>query len=531
MTKTKRQLRAEAVERLKNNVGARFSPGAIVYALLDGRCGSVDWSLECDAILDLLTDDDGVARSNDGATNLDWLYENDDGFAYNVNNWVIDDGYGSSETWEMARKWLMAPHVDANDYFTPKTDVSAGDVDANDGTVTTMPLKVPSETIVNGERVRGIPKIGWSEQTAEKMEGLVDSKPICSTQDAEPTNCTTEGENDAQAAREHAQTADADSREKLEADVRDFCERFLRWDAGNGCELLMLELLDRQAEITKAEQREWWGGVVAELTANQPTSQSDARETPETGDDGATKGDMRDFDDSREKLEADVREWIDIATYKSFTPARMLEVMNHWLDRRAEITRKTEQAAWIQQANGLIHEAQVERDEAQAELRKFKDMNNDVNAECAELQERVDNLKAERDALQRRCENQRHELGQLNKAMREMKLAEDLDDVLYNGGGARDWYMACQEQAKLVEMLERRNVDLADALAEVSVDELTNKNMQLAHELGVTLADRDEYRALVGQMLDAAQEIRRIADANMPSGARVVVDYEGEVIS
>ena len=402
-------------------------------------------------------------------TNLEWLCEHAPSKLAKVISegavdcdWCAEDRLDncSCECAKGHLEWLIAPHEDANDDFTPETDVTAVSVDANDGTVTTMPLHVPSETIVNGERVRGIPKIGWSEQTAEKMEGLVDSKPICGTQDEEPTNYTTQGENDAQAAREHAQTADADSREKC-------------------------------------------GGWNSETAA-------------------CSRGLME--PDSREKLEADV---LDAGCADEIDYDRIIG----WLDRQAEITRKTEQAAWIQQANGLIHEAQVERDEAQAELRKFKDFNNDVNAECAELQEKVDNLKAERDALQRRCENQRHELGQLNRAMRDMKLAEDLDDVLYNGGGARDWYMACQEQAKLVEMLERRNVDLSDALADAMVDELTNKNMQLAHELGVTLADRDEYRALVGQMLDAAQEIRRIADANMPSGARVVVDYEGEVVA
>lgn len=42
--------------------------------------------------------------------------------------------------------------------------------------------------------------------------------------------------------------------------------------------------------------------------------------------------------DSREELEADLLEWIDIATYKNFTPARMREVMHHWLFRQASIT-------------------------------------------------------------------------------------------------------------------------------------------------------------------------------------------------
>lgn len=56
--KNKRQLRAEAMERLKNNVGARFMPDAAVIAIVGGRVGQSDWSLECDKLIDLLTDDD-----------------------------------------------------------------------------------------------------------------------------------------------------------------------------------------------------------------------------------------------------------------------------------------------------------------------------------------------------------------------------------------------------------------------------------------------------------------------------------------
>jgi hypothetical protein len=57
MTKTKKQLRAEAVERLKNCVAARFDAESIVIALTSGRHGQNDWSLECDKLIYLLTDD------------------------------------------------------------------------------------------------------------------------------------------------------------------------------------------------------------------------------------------------------------------------------------------------------------------------------------------------------------------------------------------------------------------------------------------------------------------------------------------
>lgn len=69
--------------------------------------------------------------------------------------------------------------------------------------------------------------------------------------------------------------------------------------------------------------------------------------------------------DSREKLEADVREWIDIATYKAFTPERMLEVMSHWLDRQAAITAEETSGAWEEYRDATqreIAELTAERD-------------------------------------------------------------------------------------------------------------------------------------------------------------------------
>ena len=52
---------------------------------------------------------------------------------------------------------------------------------------------------------------------------------------------------------------------------------------------------------------------------------------------------------------------------------------------------------------------------------------------------------------------------------------------------------------------------------------LRDENMNLARDLGECMADRDRYRELCGQMLDAAHEIRRIADANMPEVAKEVL--------
>lgn len=68
--------------------------------------------------------------------------------------------------------------------------------------------------------------------------------------------------------------------------------------------------------------------------------------------------DTSEENDSREKLEADVRKWCGKYAYQA-------DMVWAWLNRQAAITRKTEQAEWIKQANGLIHEANARADEWQ----------------------------------------------------------------------------------------------------------------------------------------------------------------------
>ena len=281
------------------------------------------------------------------------------------------------------KAWFEAEHVDANDDLMPKTDVTAASVDANDG-----------------EKVRGIPKIGWSGQTAEKMDGLVDSKPIHATQATETDNYTAEVGNGAQTTREAAENA-------IAAAVRELNAEFTDEDIANG---------ERMSKATPHEPYE-----------------------PQ---------------DSREKLEADVESIVLATVDKYWEQSELHGAIMNLLDRQAAISEREQREWW----GGVV----------------------------AELQERVDNL----------C------------------VSEEIGNKLIN------------EQLERIAEQDRRIVEYA-----AKVDELTYENNRLAHNLGETLADRDEYRALVGQMLDAAQEIRRIADANIPSGARVVVDLDGEVVT
>ena len=74
---------------------------------------------------------------------------------------------------------------------------------------------------------------------------------------------------------------------------------------------------------------------------------------------GNRRMDTIEENDSREKLEADVRKWCGKYAYQA-------DMVWAWLNRQAAITRRTEQAEWIKQANGLIHEANARADELQA---------------------------------------------------------------------------------------------------------------------------------------------------------------------
>ena len=143
--------RAAAVERL-----AKLGEVGFYYEIIDALCDADcdDWSCDkvASTIRDLLTDDDG-------ATNLEWLVENDrDGLVLAM----CCDEPGRADCSDCAawketnsclfkREWLMAPHddsinaslsqqpeslSDANDDSAPDSDVSTPDVDANDANAT-----------------------------------------------------------------------------------------------------------------------------------------------------------------------------------------------------------------------------------------------------------------------------------------------------------------------------------------------------------------------------------------------------------
>ena len=188
--------------------------------------------------------------------NLEWLWEHDrerilrnltmeDDTCYicpkhDVSNPDVCDSDGRCT--EVMREWLLAEHDSngtcpdgngtcPNDGLAPENDVSADDVDANDGKISTMPLRMPSEIkfqYVHGESCN---------QVADQREHA-ETPPVSKWRS-----------NDAQ----------SDSREKLEADVRKFVYSKGWFDDGIEPDSkpyimeLFIEWLDRQATITERE--------------------------------------------------------------------------------------------------------------------------------------------------------------------------------------------------------------------------------------------------------------------------------------
>lgn len=82
----------------------------------------------------------------------------------------------------------------------------------------------------------------------------------------------------------------------------------------------------------------------------------------------------------------------------------VMTVVEHMLDRQAEITRRTEQAEWIKQANGLIHEANARADALQAENMSLKANSDEcVPRAIKKRDEVIKILESERDEARAKC--------------------------------------------------------------------------------------------------------------------------------
>lgn len=97
---------------------------------------------------------------------------------------------------------------------------------------------------------------------------------------------------------------------------------------------------------------------------------------------------------------------------------------------------------------------------------------------------------------------------------------DDLDDL---GEWALDrrCYTSEADAMKRAERIEGAGDAEIRLYAHVEELELVDSGAYTTRErYDRACAERDQWRELCGQMLDAAHEIRRIADAHMPEGAR-----------
>ena len=178
-------------------------------------------------------------------------------------------------------------------------------------------------------------------------------------------------------------------------------------------------------------------GGALHKASNKPDSKFDARKTAETPETDAAKGDIRDFGDSREKLEAEVRKWCGMYPYQ-------VDMVWVWLNRQAEITEREIEKKWSSfsdSVDGHIAEKQSGHDRTVTALER-------ANAEIAKLQHQVDSLK------------------------RKLEAATDA-----NTDYRDEWHRVCAERANLAR-------DLGNAMAERDhYRELCGKLLDAADEM------------------------------------------------
>ena len=217
--------------------------------------------------------------------------------------------------------------------------------------------------------------------------------------------------------------------------------------------------------------------------------------------------------DSREKLEADVLNHVGLVTNR--------DTVFEWLDRQAEITRRTEQAEWIKQANGLIHEANARADELKAERDEAVEAYDahmaahDAWHEAEDItytrnrftvyeqatKERIARIEAERDALQ--AEN--------------MSLKANSDECVPKAIKKRD------EVIKILES-ERDEARAKCAELEAEANGLVGQIGDVEGSLLIEQRKNRELREKLSQAIGHAVDILALQDLT-------AVDAEGEAVA
>ena len=149
------------------------------------------------------------------------------------------------------------------------------------------------------------------------------------------------------------------------------------------------------------------------------------------------------------------------------------------------------------------HELAKERDEWKASAKACDSCSGNFYYDCVKLdgiiiekQNEVDKLTDERDFLAQRVD-------ELNTQVQELQIErEKLRDKVRN---------QTHQLSDVQDALERRNKGEFKKRWYKQINELKSQNVELAHDLGECMAERDEFRSEIGEMLDAAQQIERIA--------------------
>ena len=300
----------------------------------------------------------------------------------------------------------------------------------------------------------------------------------------------------------------ADSREKLEADVIGFANSFLREHNGaiswnDELRIGILELLDRQAAIT----------------ANELTSQFDVPKSGKTTENSTAKDEIRDFDDTREKLEADVLKyythtvstamWPPSANKHTDMVSVSMDMVLEWLDRQAAITRREcdkpnwdycetcELTAEHDQTINAINELQKKQPYCYNPEQPLDTLNT--------IGRYINELTAERDEL-------RDELAATKK---HLKVAQGQLSVTLNNWEQAKGNLRRQKEALALRAakLDERDAKTADEIAAEEIDRWKAK-AEKARD------DAETWRKACGDVLDAADEIHRIMSFHFPSGVR-----------
>ena len=302
-------------------------------------------------------------------------------------------------------------------------------------------------------------------------------------------------------------THDSDSREKLEADAIAYCDHF-QCTRQRFNEEKLLALLDRQASITEREyihSHPICGGSDTCHATNLLNSESVERETPQTAENATSKDEIRDFDVWSVAYEIYCAGgWVDNGN----EPNPPTDGIWKLLDRQAEITAdkiqhdaaiasreagkvlRDEIAAWKSRAEKLQSQLECAQDVNERQDAEYVRLKAELESKNAQLDEIArcgtadaalnEKLAGERDELQKKVDNQKKELARLNAENAHLRYSIDFpDDVLYNGGGAKDWYDSYMEAYGLIEGLERRNVALVDQVKQAK-DEI----LQYAQDCG-----------------------------------------------